>query len=185
MTTVAALLAGLISLLCAPAWAQSTATVLLPSGCGTGNITNGVPYLTVDSQGRLCNNSSAPSGTQDVAILPTSASASGIALGVSAAAESSHVLKASAGNLYSLTITIGATGGYLMLFDATSLPANGAVTPKYCFPIATNGTNGGIALSWLPGPPVVFATGITAGFSTTGCFTLTASATAAFFGQAQ
>ena len=60
----------------------------------------------------------------------------------SEAAASNLVLKASAGNLYSLTITIGATSGYAMLFDATSLPSNGAVTPVWCYPVTSNGTNG-------------------------------------------
>ena len=120
-----------------------------------------------------------------VIVAPSSAAASGIAPTVSGAAESNHVLKAGAGNLYGLTVTIGATSGYLMLFDATSLPVNGTVTPKYCFPITSNGTNGGASFSWLPGPPLNFVTGITAGFSTTGCFTLTASATGNFFGQVQ
>lgn len=112
---------------------------------------------------------------------PSSAAAAGMANVVSTAAESNHVLKGSAGNLYTLTTTIGATSGYLMLFDATSLPANGAVTPKYCLPVTSNATNGGATLAWPY--PLVFATGITAGFSITGCFTLTASATANFFGQ--
>lgn len=112
---------------------------------------------------------------------PSSAAAAGLANVVSTAAESNHVLKGSPGNLYTLTTTIGTTSGYLMLFDATTLPANGAVTPKYCLPITSNATNGGAGVSWPY--PLVFATGITAGFSTTGCFTLTASATANFFGQ--
>lgn len=97
------------------------------------------------------------------------------------AAASNQVLKASAGNLYDLTVTIGATSGYVMLFDATSLPSNGAVTPVWCYAVTSNGTNGGIAAAW-PSPKR-FGTGITAGFSTTGCFTLTASATANFFGD--
>lgn len=99
----------------------------------------------------------------------------------STAAGSNLVLKASAGNLYDLTVTIGATSGYAMLFDATALPSNGAVTPVWCAPVASNGTNGSISAVW-PAPKR-FGTGITAGFSTTGCFTLTASATASFFGD--
>lgn len=97
-----------------------------------------------------------------------------------AAAASNQVLKASAGNLYDLDVVIGATSGYLLLFDATSLPSNGTVTPVFCDRINSDGTAGGAKYAWpMPFP---FATGITAGFSTTGCFTLTASATASFFG---
>lgn len=97
----------------------------------------------------------------------------------STAAASNLVIKASAGNLYQLTTAIGATSGYVMLFDATALPSDGAVTPVWCGPVTSSGTNGLVALSF--SPPKAFATGITAGFSTTGCFTLTASATASFF----
>src|SRR5579863_10083799 len=60
-----------------------------------------------------------------VFVAPTAASGAGISPTASGAAESSHVLKGSAGNLYTLTVTIGATTGYLMLFDATSAPADG------------------------------------------------------------
>lgn len=111
---------------------------------------------------------------------PTSVSTGATTRSSGTAAASSQVLKASAGNLYDLKVTIGATSGYLLLFDATSLPSNGAVTPVFCERVNSDGTAGGASFAWpMPFP---FATGITAGFSTTGCFTLTASATAAFFG---
>lgn len=38
--------------------AQGAPPEILPSGCGTANYTNGVGYLTVDSQGHLCGSSS-------------------------------------------------------------------------------------------------------------------------------
>jgi hypothetical protein len=114
---------------------------------------------------------------------PSSAAAVATTSASSTAAASNLVLKASAGNLYNLTVTIGATSGYLMLFDATSLPVNGAVTPVLCYPIISNGTLGGASLTF--NTPKRFGTGITAGFSTTGCFSLTASATGNFFGGYQ
>ncbi len=114
---------------------------------------------------------------------PSSAAAAATTSASSTAAASNLVLKGSAGNLYNLTVTIGATSGYLLLFDATALPSNGAVTPVYCLPVTSNGTNGGAALDF--STPKRFGTGITAGFSTTGCFTLTASTTANFFGGYQ
>jgi hypothetical protein len=115
-------------------------------------------------------------------VVPSTSSESGAATtrASSTAAASNLVLKGSAGNLYDLTVTIGATSGYLMLFDATALPSNGAVTPAYCLRVNSDGTAGGASLSWPA--PMRFGTGITAGFSTTGCFTLTASATGNFFG---
>lgn len=123
----------------------------------------------------------AGTGNTAVSNLPTSSANQGMALVSSSAAESNKVLKASAGNLYSITITTGASAGYLMIFNATSAPIDGAVTPAYCIPVAASS---GTPLKW-GDFPVVFSTGITAVFSTTGCFTKTASATAAFFAQVQ
>ncbi len=94
----------------------------------------------------------------------------------SVAAESSHVLKSSPGDLLSITATNATTSGYLMLFDATSAPADGAVTPVYCTTTPASGT-------WPV--PAKFSVGIVAVFSTTGCFTKTASATAMFSAQVQ
>lgn len=131
---------------------------------------------------RTINNAvAAGTGTAAVAIAPTSAAAAGITPVVSTAAEGSRVIKASAGNLYSVDVTAGATSGYVMLFNATSAPADGAVTPLYCWPL---GANQSMARSF-NSPPAVFSTGITAVFSTTGCFTKTASATAFISGAAQ
>lgn len=115
-----------------------------------------------------------------VTLNPSAAAGAATTSASSPSVESNRVLKASAGNLYNITVTIGATSGYAMLFDATVLPSNGAVTPVWCVPVNSNATNGFIAAEWAT--PKAFAVGITAGFSTTGCFTLTASATANFFG---
>ena len=95
------------------------------------------------------------------------------------AAASSLVLKASAGNLLSLACAPTATG-YLMLFDATSAPADGAVAPKWVQPVFANG-----GASWSWSNPMSFATGVVAVFSSTGPFTKTASATAFISGQVQ
>ena len=137
-------------------------------------------WLQTDVNGNLKTVSSgAPVGTQEVDLLTSADATSGTLSAQSTAAASNLVIKASAGNLYEITVSVGATAGYLMLFNATSLPSNGAVTPVYCVPVDSNGTNGWFSKSFFP--PKGFATGITAGFSTTGCFTLTASATASFF----
>jgi hypothetical protein len=117
--------------------------------------------------------------TNGVEVAPTAAAAAGITPVVSAAVESSHILKASAGNLYSVYVTTGATAGYLMVFNATSAPVDGAVTPNECAYVPANSTT---SVSYLPGPVGVYSTGITAVFSSTGCFTKTASATAYFHG---
>lgn len=119
-----------------------------------------------------------PATTNGITPVPTSNAGAALAQTASGAAESNNVLKASAGNLYSLTVTTGATAGYLMVFNATSAPIDGAVTPAYCAQVPANNTG---AFEWAI--PARYSTGITAVFSSTGCFTKTASATAAFFAQ--
>ena len=89
-----------------------------------------------------------PSSSAAVAITPVS----------STTAESSHILKGSAGNLYSVYVTTGATLGYLMAFNATSAPADGAVTPVDCIPVAANST---ASLASNGAPPTAFSIGIT------------------------
>lgn len=92
-----------------------------------------------------------------------------------AALAANLVVKASAGNLYgfnvSATSTLSAAAWWLIAYDATSAPADGAVTPVLCYavPLGTTSINGTLNV------PVAFATGITLGVSTTGCFTKTAS----------
>jgi hypothetical protein len=100
---------------------------------------------------------------------------------VSAALETSHVLKASAGQLDNLMVTTTTNSGYLLLLDSATDPGNGVVAPKKCISLAAAATTG---ISWGQFPEK-FSTGITAVFSTTGCFTETQSATAYFSGQVQ
>lgn len=94
---------------------------------------------------------------------------------VSTTTEGSHVLKASPGCLLAAYVTTGGTAGYLLIINSATVPADGAVTPLECIQIAANTT---ISANWAPQPPEWFSTGIVAVFSTTGCFTKTASATA-------
>ncbi len=88
-------------------------------------------------------------------------------------ASGSQVAKTTAGRLYGLNVVAGASAGFVMVFDSTTVPADGAVTPKKVFPIAANA---GVSYSWDRG--LTFATGIVVVFSTTGPFTKTISATA-------
>lgn len=112
---------------------------------------------------------------------PSSDANEGLPTVASPALESSRILKAGPGNLYKLAVVTGAVTGYLMLFDALAAPVDGAVVPAWCEAIISNGTQGGIILDWGI-HPMVFKNGIVAVFSTTGPFTKTASATAAFYG---
>lgn len=102
---------------------------------------------------------------------------------VSSATESSHALKGSAGSLSQLTVSIGATSGWVLVIDEAAVGANGAVAPKWWWPITSNGTNGAMAVTF--NPALSFGNGIVAAFSTTGPFTQTLSATAAFSGTVQ
>lgn len=117
--------------------------------------------------------------TNGVVTNPTSVSTSALAPVVSAAVEGTHVLKGSAGNLYGLVVTNTTVAGYVMVFNATTAPADGAVTPIYCLPIGINQT---VSLTGPSTIPISFSTGISVAFSTTGCFTKTVSATAMFTG---
>lgn len=118
---------------------------------------------------------------EGVVVSPTGIPMYGLPPINSTTAESSHILCSTNCNLYGITVTIGATSGWLLLFDALAAPADGAgVTPIWWFPVNSGGTTGGLTASWSPGPPLRTTTGLVAVFSTTGPFTKTASATAAF-----
>lgn len=101
---------------------------------------------------------------------------------VSASAEGSHVLKASPGCLLSMYVVGGAAAGFIMVFNSTTVPADGAVTPIECVPIAANSYQ---YINFAPLPPEWFSTGISAAYSTTGCFTKTVSSGAFFHALVQ
>lgn len=74
------------------------------------------------------------------------------------AAANNLVLKATPGNVFSVAAANNtATAGYLILLNATSSPADGAVTPLACAALPANGN---ASLSYNPG--AVFSVGITA-----------------------
>lgn len=168
----------------APVTGSGTATgalrVELPTN-GTGVIaTVGTVTNPVGVKG--ADGSAISSAANPVNVVQSPTTVQGLTPGQLGSAATNLVLKASAGNLVNASVTIGALSGYLMLFNATSLPGDGAVTPVFCLPIVSNGTNGGASIAW-PLPGKFFSTGITAGFSTTGCFTLTASSAAFISGD--
>lgn len=119
---------------------------------------------------------SAGTGNLAVSTAPHSAAAGALAAGASPSVEGSRVACAAACNSYGFSVTSGGSAGYLMAFNATSAPADGAVTPIMCRVIAANATlevgHGEMPMRW--------STGLTLVFSTTGCFTKTISATAFF-----
>jgi hypothetical protein len=129
--------------------------------------------------GKLGIDQTTPGTTNGVTIAPSASAAVGQTPVVSAAGESSHVLKASAGNLYGVYATnLTATAGFLVLINATTAPADGAITPLACVPLTANGV---ASINFLPGPPAVYSTGITAVVTSAAtCFTKTTGVITAF-----
>jgi hypothetical protein len=79
-----------------------------------------------------------PAGTNTIGgvfQVPSASSAVAITPGASSDLEAGHVLKASTGNLYSLYMLSTTIDGYLMTFNATSIPPDGAVDPIECLPV--------------------------------------------------
>lgn len=93
----------------------------------------------------------------------------------SSALAANQVLKATPGTLASFEVsadsTLSAAAWWIMIYDAASAPADGAVTPAKCYGMAS----GTVSFSAGWAQPVAFLTGMVIGVSTTGCFTKTAS----------
>lgn len=166
------LVAGALALLAWPALADDAASTGNYNGaCGsiTYTATQRPQPMTVDASGNLCvSQGSAPPTTQGVTPV------------VSATTEATHVLKASAGVLYSASATVysgSSNTGNLLIFNATSAPVDGAVTPIICTPL-----RGGYQ-AWVNYSiaPATFSTGITAVISSAAsCFTKTTGVLSGF-----
>jgi hypothetical protein len=130
--------------------------------------TDPVPITGLDGTGVAAAANPVPTAS-----VPTASSGVGIASSTSTSAESCRVLKAGSGNLYSVG-GYASAAGFAMVFNATSAPADGAVTPYLpAIYVPTAGT-------WSADfgtIPAVLSTGITVCFSSTGPFTKTAFAT--------
>jgi hypothetical protein len=115
-------------------------------------------------------NAAVPAGTNSIGNLVADTHAQCAALC------SNLVAKASAGKIKGFEVsadsTLAAAIWYVIVFDATSLPANGAITPAKCYQQPAGQTQMGGTFG--PGGTTM-GTGITIGVSTTGCFTQTAS----------
>ena len=142
------------------------------------NTATNAQYVQVlcDPQGRVITSTQASS----------SASAGNVPV-VAPATTSQAVFKASPGNLYS-TYATATTAGWLMIFNSTTVPGNGAVTAgvasgnlQDCIYVSANSS---VAINYAPMPPEVFSVGISAVFSSTGCATLTLSTNAFIHGSA-
>lgn len=143
------------------ACATSTSTTLVNVAVGTG-----LPTGAGGGGG---------GATSAVAITPVSSSA----------LAANQIIKASAGTLSSFNVsadsTLSGAAWWIMVYNATSAPADGAVTPLKCYAMASGTTSYASAFT----APITFSAGITIGVSTTGCFTKTASTHAFISGDAQ
>jgi hypothetical protein len=142
--------------------------------------------LRPDSPGIIALGPAADTSAVPTVLTPTGNSNSGITPVVGGSAISSLVLKASAGSLYS-TYANCTSACWLMVFNATSAPANGATTAgtasgnmTECIPIGAGSIGG---LNYGPGPPAVYSVGITVAISSTACSTLTLSTVAMIHGM--
>lgn len=146
----------------------------LSTGDSIGSLTEAAPGTDTASaalNGRLQR--IAQRLTAMIALLPTA-----VASVVSTALGSSLVLSAAACSLFGFQVNTTSVGGWVLLFDATAAPADGAVTPRKFWQVPPNTT-----VEYTFTPQLQMVTGAVLVFSTTGPFTKTASATAAFSGE--
>lgn len=131
-----------------------TITAALPAGTALLGKTG------IDQTGTLNNG---------VLIAPSAIAATGIAAVTTLTTlESGHVFKASAGNLYSAYCTnTGTVAGWMFIMNSTSVLADGTLTSGQIVDAIAIGTLSTGGISYMPGPPEVFSTGISACFSST------------------
>lgn len=173
LTISAAVLLLQVPTVLAPAtvWAQT------PPNCadlGNGYIRDGVTscarLLVVNADGSI-NTTTTVSGATPATVVS------------SATLTTSQVIAAVPGSLKSFNVsadsTLSGAAWWIMIFDAATDPAAGAVTPAKCYAMPSGAT--GIAAAFPT--PAKFNTGIVISVSTTGCFTKTNSAHAFISGD--
>jgi hypothetical protein len=140
---------------------------------------NAVPVTFLAVAGPTGPSPAATLQINQVTIARTSGKAVSVPPVVSGASETSHVFKAYPGALISAyAFNLSATAGMFLIFNSASVPADGAVTPVECIPIAANGT---ASVSYRSGPHKHLNTGISAALSTAAtCFTKTTGLTTGF-----
>jgi hypothetical protein len=109
--------------------------------------------------------------------------------GVAGSSASSAVLLGKPGNLLGAYFTAGGTQGWGMVFNSATAPSNGSTTAgiasgnlEECIYVPADTTQ---SISFQGLPVEYYSVGITAVFSSTGCGTLTASASAFIHGLGQ
>ena len=124
--------------------------------------------------------------TNPLPVTPTPSAGGGLTPAPAAPAlATSQVIKSGAGNLYSFEVsadsTLSGAAWWILIFDATSDPGNGAVTPRKCYGQVAGATSA--AYAWTT--PIAFTAGIVIVASTTGCYTETQSVHAFISGDAK
>lgn len=174
----------------APAVSQSvpvTAANPLPVVIAAGGADADVNLAAVGGTATAVGSGASSNGTQRVilatdspGVVPSAAAGVGIANVNSSALATGQVIKNGAGNLYGFTVTTTSVAGYALVFNSTTVPASGAVTPIDAFYVGAFGS-----VSRTYDPPLVCSTGISIAFSSAVTpFTKTDSATAFISGQA-
>lgn len=178
-----------------PCWVQYGSTVPV-SGSLTPSGTQDVNVKQVGGVATDIGTGAAGTGTQRVATSTDStigtvtavtsitnavtANPSVLTTTSSSALAANLVVNAAASKLASFTVsadtTLNAATWYVMLYNATSAPVDGAVTPVKCYVMPSGTTSFSAAFP----NPISFSTGVVIGVSTTGCFTKTASTHALF-----
>lgn len=154
-------------------------------GTGSERIAVGQDVTTI--AGSAPGTAAAPSANVLSAVpVASAASVAGVAPVFSASVETGHVIKASAGNLYSLSATanstLSAAAWAIMVFNSTTVPAAGAVTPVWCMllPAGSTGYSGAFPT------PLYLSTGISIAVSVgQTCFTKVDSANGFISANAQ
>ena len=110
---------------------------------------------------------------------PVSAQTPGGTFTQSAAAEATHIFKATPGNLFSIYATnLTAAVGFLAVVSQATVPADGAIVPLDCVPLPANGN---ASINFFPGPPTPYQNGIVAILtSAASCFVKTTGVIAGF-----
>src|SRR5262249_42257560 len=150
------------------------------SGSGTGSSTVKIDQTTpgttngVGVKDTAGNSITSTANALDINIKSGTATVQGTAITpvVSSSGESSHVLKAGAGTLFTVyAINLTSTPGYLVVLNATSAGSDGAITPLDCAVLPASGS---ASITYSPFQGHTYSTGITAVVtSATTCFTKT------------
>lgn len=122
-----------------------------------------------------CPGGNTPCFVQYGSSIPTTSTAASSTFVSSSALVANQVISAAAAKLVSFNVsadsTLSGAAWWIMIYNATSAPADGAVTPTKCYSVPSGTTSVSGAFT----APPSYSTGIVIGVSTTGCFTKTAS----------